>query len=154
MTPSPVKTSPASVLTQIIFEEENKGQNLLPVKFLRQLISYYGDSMQSFVPSYLEVSMETFHRNQENMRKSMSEAFGENPGFKMFEDVTRQNMAMFQQGMKMFGLDGSSNPWAAMMPGKTKSGAVQEDSALADAEAENAELKRQLAELKAELAKK
>ena len=137
-----------SVLTQIIFEEENKGQNLLPVKFLRQLISYYGDNMQSFVPSYLEVSMETFHKNQEAMRKSVSETFGEAPGFKMFEDITRQNMAMFQQGMKMFGIDGASNPW---MPSQAQ---AAPDGALAEAEAENAELKRQLAELKAQLAAK
>jgi polyhydroxyalkanoate synthesis repressor PhaR len=132
-----------SVLTQIIFDEENKGQNLLPVKFLRQIIGYYGDNMQSFVPSYLEMSMEAFQKNQDAMRNSMSGAFSEAPGMKMFEDVTRQNMALFEQGMKMFGVGGT--PWSATTSG---------DDAPGDLEAENAELKRQIAELKAKLSEK
>ncbi len=65
-----------SVLTQIIFEEENKGQSMMPIRFLRQLIRFYGDSLQSFVPSYLEVSMETFSRNQEEMRKRITDVWG------------------------------------------------------------------------------
>ena len=138
-----------SVLTQIIFEEENKGQNLLPVNFLRRLIRYYGDSLQSFVPSYLEMSMESFQKNQETIRQSISGAFSEAPGFKIFEDVTRQNMAMFEQGMKMFGMDASnsafSNPWASMMPGNET-----QDSR----DAEIAALKEEIAALKAQLADK
>ena len=58
-----------TVLAQIIFDEENKGQHLLPIQFLRQLIRFYGDSLQTFVPSYLELSMENFTKNQEDMRK-------------------------------------------------------------------------------------
>src|SRR5512139_678347 len=67
-----------SVLTQIIFEQENKegGQNLLPINFLRQLIRFYGDSMQKLVPSYLEVSLESFTREQEKIRQQMAQAFG------------------------------------------------------------------------------
>lgn len=94
-----------SVLTQIIFEQENKGENMLPIPFLRQLIGLYGDNLQSFVPSYLEMSMEAFRKNQETMRRSLSEAFTTpNSGIKIFEDAARQNMAFFEKGMRMFGL--------------------------------------------------
>ena len=65
-----------AVLTQIIVEEEQKGQSILPISFLRQLISLYGDSMQWLVPRYLEHAMSTFARNQEQMRKSLQDAFG------------------------------------------------------------------------------
>ncbi|MEO0398326.1 MAG: polyhydroxyalkanoate synthesis repressor PhaR [Pseudomonadota bacterium] len=91
-----------SVLTQIIFEEENKGQNLLPIQFLRQLIQFYGDSMQSFVPSYLEMSMNTFAENQEKIRSQMRDAFGATPGYNMFEETARQNMALFERALQMF----------------------------------------------------
>lgn len=94
-----------SVLTQIIFEQENKGQNMLPIPFLRQLIGLYGDNLQSFVPSYLEMSMDAFRKNQEAMRRSLSEAFtAPHSGMRIFEDAARQNMAFFEQGLKMFGL--------------------------------------------------
>ncbi len=83
-----------SVLTQIIFEEENKGQHLLPIQFLRQLIGFYGDKMGPIVPRYLEVSMESFARNQEEIRGRMA-MLGAQP-FKIFEDMTRQNLALFQ----------------------------------------------------------
>ena len=96
-----------SVLTQIIFEEESKGSNLLPVGFLRQLIGFYGDSLQSLVPSYLELSMSAFSRNQEQMRSTMGEAFGDMFPFKGFEEMGRNNMVMFQRAMAMF------NPFAA-----------------------------------------
>lgn len=91
-----------SVLTQIIFEEESKGQNLLPIQFLRQLIKFYGDSLQSFVPSYLEMSMDAFSKNQEEMRARMRDAFGGAPGFNMFEESVRKNMELYEQAMKMF----------------------------------------------------
>lgn len=91
-----------SVLTQIIFEEESKGQNLLPIQFLRQLIKFYGDSMQSFLPSYLELSMDAFSKNQEEMRKRMRDAFGATPGYAMFEEGVRQNIELYNQAMKMF----------------------------------------------------
>ncbi|MBT4890012.1 MAG: polyhydroxyalkanoate synthesis repressor PhaR, partial [Rhodospirillales bacterium] len=65
-----------SVLTHIIVEQEGKGQNLLPVSFLRHLISFYGDSLESVVPKYLEQSMHSFAHNQDQMKKSMQEAFG------------------------------------------------------------------------------
>ncbi len=92
------------VLTQIIFEEENASgaQNLLPIQFLRQLIGFYGNQMSSFVPSYLEMSLDAFAKQQERMREQMSGAFGGAPGYGLFEEQVRQNMALFDRAMKMF----------------------------------------------------
>ena len=92
-----------SVLTQIIFEEEAKGQNLLPVPFLRQLIQFYGDSLESVVPNYLEASMGAFTNNQEQMRE-YAESAGARGMFPMnqLEDMGRQNMAMFERAFQMF----------------------------------------------------
>jgi polyhydroxyalkanoate synthesis repressor PhaR len=89
-----------SVLTQIIVEQEQKGQNLLPVSFLRQLISFYGDSMQFLVPGYLEQAMVSFARNQDQMRDTLRATFGIFP-FGQFEEMGKQNMALFEQAMKM-----------------------------------------------------
>jgi polyhydroxyalkanoate synthesis repressor PhaR len=89
-----------SVLTQIIFEEEAKGQNLLPIRFLRQLIRFYGDPMQSFVPGYLDLSMQSFIRNQEAMRDRIAQVFGS--GNQAVEALARQNMVMFEHSMQVF----------------------------------------------------
>lgn len=92
-----------SVLTQIIFEQENRGgQTLLPIQFLRRLIRFYGDSLQSFVPSYLDMSMESFARHQEQLREQMSRAFGGRTPMAAFEEQARQNMAMFEQALRMW----------------------------------------------------
>jgi polyhydroxyalkanoate synthesis repressor PhaR len=91
-----------SVLTQIIFEQENKeGQNLLPIAFLRQLIRFYGDSMQMLVPRYLEVSIESLTREQEKFRNQMAQAFGVG-AFPSLEDQVRRNMEMFERAFAMF----------------------------------------------------
>ena len=91
-----------SVLTQIIFEEENRGAgtNLLPIQFLRQLIGFYGNNMQAFLPSYLELSLEAFTKQQERMRSQ----FGATaiPGTAAYEETIRQNLALFDRAMKMF----------------------------------------------------
>jgi len=97
-----------SVLTQIIFEEESKGQNLLPIKFLRQLIHFYGDSMQAFVPGYLEMSLESLTKEQDKLRQQLAEVWGADP-FKAMQEQTERNMAMFHDAMRMF------NPFAAAM---------------------------------------
>jgi len=89
-----------SVLTQIIVEQEHKGQNLLPTSFLRQLISLYGDSMQFLVPGYLEQAMVAFARNQEQMRKNLQATFGIFP-FGQFEEMGKQNMALFERALRM-----------------------------------------------------
>src|SRR5262249_32680798 len=89
-----------SVLAQIIFEQENKeGQNLLPINFLRQLIRFYGDSMQMLVPRYLEVSLASLTRDQGKFREQMTQAFG---GFGPMEEQVRRNMEMFEQAFGMF----------------------------------------------------
>ena len=90
------------VLTQIIVEEEGKGQHLLPISFLRQLIGFYGDSLQAVVPGYLEQSMSAFADNQERMRNYIQEAFDGIFPFGSFEEMGRQNMAIFERTMKMF----------------------------------------------------
>ena len=99
-----------SVLTQIIFEEENKGTNLLPINFLRQLIRFYGDSMQAFVPGYLEFSLDNLGKEQEKFRAQMMEAWGQDP-FKAMQDHAQRNMSMFSDAMKVF------NPFAAAAMG-------------------------------------
>ena len=90
------------VLTHIIVEEEGKGQNLLPIGFLRHLISFYGDNLQNLVPGYLEQSMKAFAKNQEQMRDYMETAFGGMNPFGNLEDISKQNMALFEGAMKMF----------------------------------------------------
>jgi polyhydroxyalkanoate synthesis repressor PhaR len=103
-----------SVLAQIIFEQENKeGQNLLPINFLRQLIRFYGDSMQMLVPRYLEASIESLTREQEKFRQQLTQAFGTGP-FGPLEDQVRRNMEMFQRAFSMF------TPFAKAQNGDTE----------------------------------
>ena len=100
------------VLTQIIFELENSkdGQNMLPIPFLRQLISFYGDQMQMVVPSFLEQSMIAFAKEQERFREQMNSAIGKSPmdvmkmtpPIKAIEEQTRRNIELFQNAMRMF----------------------------------------------------
>ena len=90
------------VLTQIIFDEENRGQNLLPIQFLRQLIRFYGDSMQAFVPTYLELSLDSFTRQQERLRTQIASAVGVSPASGFFEDQVRQNFALFDRALRVF----------------------------------------------------
>lgn len=95
-----------SVLTQIIFEQEAKGQNLLPITFLRQLIRFYGDSIQNLIPTYLDFSIDSFVREQEKMRGQMTNAFGSNAfgpnPLDAMNDQVRRNTEMFEQAMRMF----------------------------------------------------
>ena len=101
-----------SVLAQIIFEQENKGQNLLPITFMRQLIRLYGDSMQALVPQYLDFSLERLISNQQKIREQFSQAFGQTP-FALIEEQTRKNMAAFAEALRMmspFGMAGTTAP--------------------------------------------
>lgn len=101
-----------SVLTQIIFEQENKGQFLLPIAFLRQLIQFYGDNMQALVPRYLEFSLGQFMADQQKLREQFAKgfgtnaftasAFGQNPMAAAMEEQVRNNMAIFQEAMRAF----------------------------------------------------
>ena len=90
------------ILTQIIFEEESRGEALLPVQFLRQLIGFYGGQMQGVLPSYLEMSLANFGRQQEQFASQMSRAFGTAAGATLMEDAARANIAMFERAMQMF----------------------------------------------------
>ncbi|MFN3613544.1 MAG: polyhydroxyalkanoate synthesis repressor PhaR [Rubrimonas sp.] len=126
-----------SVLTQIIFEEEAKGASLLPANFLRQIIRLYGDTLQSFVPGYLEASMETFARNQEKMREQVRATFGTNPAFAGFEAMARTNMEWFQNAMRMF------SPYAAAKAAESAKVAAPDDEIEA--------LKKRLTEMQQQL---
>ncbi len=140
-----------SVLTQIIFEEEAKGQYMLPTNFLRQLIRLYGDTLQGVVPSYLEASMNTFARNQEKMREQMQAAFGANPALANFETLARTNMEWFENAMRMFspfaqGAGGALTGFDA--PAEGQSG---ETTAKADDKGDLETLKSQLREMQSRL---
>ena len=87
-----------NILTQIIMEEEQRGQTMLPVNFLRQLIAMYGDSMQAMVPGYLEASMDSFRRNQQQFKSAVEGAFANSP----FAELAKQNMAMFEAATQAF----------------------------------------------------
>ena len=128
-----------SVLTQIIFEQENKeGQNLLPITFLRQLIRFYGDSMQMLVPRYLEVSIESLTREQEKFRQQMAQAFGVG-AFTSLEEQVRRNMEMFERTFAMFA------PFARRE--NQSSGAVSEPEKSPAKGGDIDDLKRQLEEM-------
>jgi polyhydroxyalkanoate synthesis repressor PhaR len=132
------------VLTQIIFEQEAKtGQSLLPINFMRQLIGFYGDSMQAMVPSYLEHSIQMLTENQQKFRDQMTNAFGAQ-NFGVMEDFGRKNMDMFRNAMSMF-LPFSKMPGAADKPTEaapTKTGDADIDV-----------LKKELAEMQKRLDK-
>lgn len=129
-----------SVLTQIIFEQEGKGQNLLPVTFLRQLIRFYGDSMQGLVPSFLEYSMASLTKEQEKLRSQMSGAFGAT-AFEAIEDQVKRNTEMFERAMKMFMPFTTGETPASSDPSKpAQSGSSDLD-----------DMKRQLTEMQAKI---
>jgi polyhydroxyalkanoate synthesis repressor PhaR len=139
-----------SVLGQIIFDQEGKsGQNLLPVTFLRQLISFYGDSMQSLVPTYLEHSIKMLTDNQQKFRDQFASAF---PGFGMSQEQVHKNMEMFRNSLSLFnafvpGTPGMTDPTT----GQTEAGAASDQSA---PEGEDIDaLKRELSDLQRRLEK-
>ncbi len=136
-----------SVLTQIIFEEESKGQNLLPIEFLRQLIKFYGDSLQSFLPAYLEMSMNSFSQNQEDIRERMRTAFGSAPGYKMFEDSVKKNMELYGQAMKMFSPVGGMYTSPGAPASTPTQGSASDDGDIHELKAQLAALQTQLDKL-------
>ena len=135
------------ILTQIIFEEESRGEALLPVQFLRQLIGFYGGQMQSVLPSYLEMSLDSFTKQQEQLRGQFAKAFGGAPGANLMEEAVRQNMLMFERAMKMFPgfaygrTDGVAEPKAEPAP-------AAEPSTAPDA---LGEMRRQMDEMRAQI---
>ena len=133
-----------SVLTQIIFEQEGiDGQSVLPIAFLRQVIRFYGDSVQSLLPSYLEFSIDRFTGEQQKMREAAARSFGQNPfsttPFAALEEMTRKNLAAFNQALAMF------SPFVA--PATPSTPAVKEPPAASDLD----ELRAQLSDMKKRL---
>lgn len=110
-----------SVLTQIIVDQESRGQSLLPIRFLRQLIRFYGDSIERLVPSYLEFSLDSLTREQDRIRKQFATAFGATP-FDAMQEQAKQNIALFEKALGMF------TPFAGAQQGKapTNSAASRE----------------------------
>jgi polyhydroxyalkanoate synthesis repressor PhaR len=108
-----------SILTQIILEEDGKGRNLLPISFLRQLISFYDDSLRAFLPRYLELSMENFASNQEQIRRYIEGTLGRFFPMNQFEDMARQNMALFQRAATLLNplADGEAGRGPKAAPG-------------------------------------
>jgi polyhydroxyalkanoate synthesis repressor PhaR len=133
-----------SVLTQIIFEQEGKeGQSLLPITFLRQLIRFYGDSVQALLPSYLEYTIDRFTGEQQKMREAANGAFGHGPfaatSFGALEELTRKNLAAFTQALGLF------SPFVAAPPAQLP--APRELTANADID----DLRTQLSDMKRRL---
>ena len=133
-----------SVLTQIIFEQESKGQSMLPVQFLRRLIRFYGDSMQGFLPPYLEMSMESFTKSQEQMRESLSRTFGGRTPMAAFEEQAQRNMELFQKAMTMW------TPFAGGIQGVGPRAGEGEDEASKDEQL--TELRKQMEAMQKQLA--
>jgi len=136
-----------SVLTQIIFEEESRGENLLPIQFLRQLIGFYGNNMQALVPTYLEMSMDAFTRQQDQFRSQFAKAFGGVPGAGLYEEQVRQNLAMFDRAMKMF------SPFAFAKPEEAKPAAPAAGAPPAGGGDELTELRKQMEAMQRQLEK-
>jgi polyhydroxyalkanoate synthesis repressor PhaR len=137
-----------SVLTQIIFEQENKeGQNLLPVTVLRQLIRFYGDSLQVLVPSYLEFSMNNLSQEQQKLREQMTQAFGATSAFQAMEEQVRKNMGFFSEAMRMF------SPFAKPPAGATEAKSEAKSDAQGESAGDIEALKRQMADMQAKLDK-
>jgi len=132
-----------SILTQIIMDEEARGETMLPVNFLRQLIAMYGDNMQSMVPQYLEASMDAFRRNQAQFHDAMKGAFSGGP----FADLARRNMAMFEAATSAF------TPPGARAAEKGDGPVDTTNPPAAGSEDELAALKSQLAALQARIDK-
>ena len=127
-----------AVLGQIIFEQESRGQHLLPLAFLRQLIRFYGDSMQTVLPTYLESALSTFARNQDQLREQMTRALQGNP-LSTIEEQTRRNMEMFTEAMRL---------WMPFAPGEASpAGRADKDAQPARRDDEIEALRRQLSEM-------
>jgi polyhydroxyalkanoate synthesis repressor PhaR len=134
-----------SVLTQIIVEEESKGgQNLLPIGFLRRLIGFYGDSLQGMVAQYLDFALRGFTQNQEQMRENVRKAFGGMFPFGDLEEMSRRNLALYEQAMRMFTPFAGTNNKSGGAEAKTEKGG---DQALDELKAEMARMQRRLDEL-------
>jgi polyhydroxyalkanoate synthesis repressor PhaR len=132
-----------AVLTQIIVEQESRGTNLLPIRFLRQLIRFYGDSMQRLVPSYLEFSLDSLTRQQEEYRRRFAHVFG-TAAFEAMQDQVRKNFVTFERALGLF------SPFAAVDEAKSAAaeGAKREEPQPNKSDDEIANLKAELSAVK------
>jgi polyhydroxyalkanoate synthesis repressor PhaR len=105
-----------AVLAQIIFDQENRKEGVLPVGFLRQLIQFYGDSFQSMLPAYLELSMKSFAQQQEKWREYMQTTLGDTEKVKAYDDQVRKNMEMFEEAMRFFSPFGARREDGSVAP--------------------------------------
>ncbi|HEX8233476.1 MAG TPA: polyhydroxyalkanoate synthesis repressor PhaR [Caulobacteraceae bacterium] len=140
------------VLGQIIFDEESRGQNLLPLQFLRQLIRFYGDSMQAFLPSYLELSLDSFARQQERMQTELGAGVGGRDALEFYQNQVRQNLALFDRAMKMFTpfpAAGAATPAPAASPAAREPVPSPSDTALAEMRTQLNQMQKRLEELAA-----
>lgn len=138
------------VLAQIIFEQENRKEGVLPVGFLRQLIQFYGDSFQSMLPAYLELSMKNFAAQQEKWRDYMATALGDSEKAKAYDDQVRKNMEMFEDTMRLFTpfvARPGEQPAAAPAPAPKPAAPAESPDAIRDLQKQMAEMQKQLAEL-------
>ncbi len=128
------------ILTQIIMDEEASGEQMLPVNFLRQLISMYGNSMQGMIPQYLEASMEQFNAHRLKLRKAFEESLEVNP----LARLAQQNMAVFQAAAAAFVPPGLAGAVTPEEPAATPEAAGGSDDELAKLRAQMAEMQRKL----------
>lgn len=144
-----------SVLTQIIVDQESRGQTMLPIPFLRQLIRFYDDSMARMVPGYLQFSLEALAKEQERMRSQFANAFGPTAAFEVYQEQARRNMAIFEQAMAMWtpfggkpGEEGGEGVTATALPGAAPSAgpekSTDQSGGAATSGGEIGELKAQL----------
>ena len=140
-----------TVLAQIIFEQENRKDGVLPVSFLRQLIQFYGDSFQSMLPAYLELSMQNFTAQQGKWREYMATALGDESKAKAFDDQVRKNLEMFEETMRFFTPFAPKPMTPPTMPGAPDAEppptAANGADALRALQKQMAEMQRQLASL-------
>ncbi len=142
-----------SVLTQIIVEQESRGTNLLPIGFLRQLIRFYGDSMQKLVPSYLEFSLDSLTRQQEQYRRRFAHAFG-TAAFEAMQEQVRKNFATFEKALGLFtpfakgaGEEGNSHTEPGAQQGETPSASTKSEDEIAALKAELSAMQERLDQL-------
>jgi polyhydroxyalkanoate synthesis repressor PhaR len=135
-----------AVLTQIIVEQESRGTNLLPIGFLRQLIRFYGDSMQRLVPSYLEFSLDSLTRQQEDYRRKFATTFG-TAAFEAMQEQVRKNFITFEKALGLFSPFASSEANDGKIPESSSSQGKQSDDEIATLKAELSAMQQRLEQL-------
>ena len=142
-----------NVLTQIIVDEESSGKHMLPVKFLRQLISMYGNSMQSLMPSYLEASMDNFRKNQKQFQEAVEGALNKNPLGQMAVKNQKQFQEAVENALKASPLAGVFEKALSLGQNNQDSSDDEQQAELSEKDIEIVELKKQLADIQSKIDK-